>query len=303
MDIDQGESTVDPILIGRTWHFEDGSTLPLVSGGDGPEGEGEGDAGEGGDSGQAGEEDNFLPDGSLGGDFLQRVPEEHREILKPYVGQWDAGVTRRFQSIHSEYEPYKQFKENGISADVLQQGVTLVDLLNNNPNYLFQLLKQELGDEQGSGEPPQSGQNEELQGLPPELLDRFNNNENALKGLVDYLVNQEQAQKEAAEDQALADLLTSLHTEYGNFDDGFVVGRIAQGMTPDDAIKEWNSVLQAALSDQDKSGNGPGASAPPVLRGGGRSLPLGGTDVKKASNKDVTDLVTNVLQQANASGR
>jgi hypothetical protein len=297
-DIDQGVSTVDePTLIGRTWHFSDGTTLPLVSGGDGPEGaEGEGD--EGGDGGQ-GSEDSFSDD-SLGGSFLQRVPEDHRSLLEPYVKQWDAGVTRRFQDIHSRYEPYKQFIEQNIAPDQILDGIQLFNLIENNPQYVYEQLAKALGSEQGSGEqPPQGNSDESLQGLPPELAAQIQRQQTALEGLTKFIMQQQEQAKIEAENQALDNYLAQMHEEYGDFNEDFVVAQIARGVDPDKAVKSWMDAVQAAVEARDKQGNGAGAFAPPVLGGGGRALPLNGTDVKKASSKDVTDMVSNILAQAN----
>src|SRR3954470_14938959 len=66
----------------------------------------------GGGSGGSGTEESSDSQGSVYeySDFaqgiLKDVPDEHKEILQPYLTKWDSGVQRRFQDLHNQYKPY-----------------------------------------------------------------------------------------------------------------------------------------------------------------------------------------------------
>jgi hypothetical protein len=109
---------------------------------------------------------------SLAGDFLKNVDPAHKIILEPYVKQWDAGVTKKFQDLHSQYAPYKDLGD----PETLQQAIGLYQALNSDPQAFFEAMQEAFDEgqagEQGTGivdgELP-----EEFQGLPPAFVEQF----------------------------------------------------------------------------------------------------------------------------------
>ena len=75
---------------------------------------------------------------SLSSDFLANVPESDRAVVSRYIKDWDSGVTKKFQEIHGQYEPYKQLGD----VDKLRQAVEVYDLLDNSPEIIYETLKQ-----------------------------------------------------------------------------------------------------------------------------------------------------------------
>ena len=65
---------------------------------------------------------------TLGSDFLKSVPEEQRGALEPFVKQWDAGVTRRFQELQSQYAPYRSLLDSGVDPTDVQNALQIYTL-------------------------------------------------------------------------------------------------------------------------------------------------------------------------------
>lgn len=72
--------------------------------------------------------------------ILEAVPEELREALKPKLQEWDKGVQTRFQKIHQEYEPYKQFKEQGLDPTELVRSYQIRQQIDQDPVGFFTRL-------------------------------------------------------------------------------------------------------------------------------------------------------------------
>jgi hypothetical protein len=62
------------------------------------------------------------PAASPWAEYLEPLPESVRPLVEPAFKEWDAQVTKRFQSLHSEYEPYKQIIDD-YEPDALAQAV------------------------------------------------------------------------------------------------------------------------------------------------------------------------------------
>ena len=124
---------------------------------------------------------------SLGNAFLERVPPEDRPIVEPYVKQWDAGVTRRFQALHSTYDPYREFVESQVDPTQMQNALQLYELLDTNPQQLYLLLQQEAqangwGQQQGQpGSQIEGQQNDAFQGLPPQVVEQITTQQQQLE--------------------------------------------------------------------------------------------------------------------------
>ena len=233
------------------------------------------------------EEDYALANG-----FLKNVPEEHRSILAPYVKQWDAGVQRRFQEIHSQYAPYQELGD----PEELMQAAELYQVLQNEPERLYQALRQAgIGAEEA--EEAVYGDDDEAGGgqfsLPPEFQQRIDRMESALTNIAQQFLSQQQQSQQYQEDEALDSYLNNLRTEFGDFDEEFVLSRMYAGESGEQAVQAWNEKIQEVLNQN----GGSQKHLPPVLGGGG-STPIEGQDVRKLPSKEVRNLITQVLTQA-----
>jgi hypothetical protein len=238
---------------------------------------------------------------SIGTDFLKNVPDSDRAVVSRYIKDWDAGVTKRFQEIHSQYEPYKQLGD----VDKLQQAVEIYDLLDNTPEVLYETLKQHFGEvpqqqvmNQQTAPVQQQQPNPQLQqALEPfltPLQQKIEEQHGMMEKMAQVILQGNQRDQEAAEDRALDQYMQELETKYGKFDQRAILMGLYEGKDGDQAVKEWrDSLTQYTQPSQPQN-------IPPPLSGG--SVPDDMVDVGTMSDKDVRALTANVfaaLQQPN----
>jgi hypothetical protein len=238
---------------------------------------------------------------SLGSDFLKNIPDNERPIVEKYVKDWDAGVTKKFQEIHGQYEPYKQFG----SVEDVQQAIELMQLLENDPAFVKAQIEEYLASQPGGNQ--QNQQTQQIQTPPtqqvqtnPQLeqalqpfLKPLQEENQKLQGYVEKiaqaLYNQDQSSKEAQEDAALDAVLRDLETTHGKFDVDAVLYRMYQnGGDTEKAWKDWHDSIQAYIPQQQSS------NLPPVFSG--EAISSEPVDVGNMPNKDIVSLVAGIME-------
>lgn len=223
-------------------------------------------------------------------EFLEPIPQELHEKVTPILQKWDQGVQQMVQKVHSEYEPFKQFKEAGIDPSRLEFGARLVQAIEENPQMVYEALGQHYqlgGNPQGSNN---SGQgHEEPPGEEDPYAARFKEIERQNEIMAQILLEQRKAQEQAEEDARLEEELGSLRKKFGNYDEEYVLSLMQRGATGEQAVQKWfEKIEEAAKSRVPK----------PLIMGGGGGIPNQSTDPRKLSSKDTNALVAQMLQQA-----
>lgn len=85
------------------------------------------------------------------GELLGALPGGLHGIVKPHLARWDQGVQQRFQQVQSQYAPYKQFLDGGISAEEIQQARNLMQLVATQPRQFYDRMTEYYKDEWGLG--------------------------------------------------------------------------------------------------------------------------------------------------------
>lgn len=253
----------------------------------------------GGSEGSAGGPDGGYTGGSTGNEsqgnpawneFLQVVPQELHSQVTPVLQKWDQGVNERFNKVHSEYEPYKPFKDAGIPPEDLQFAVNLMNSLTEDPQTVYKAIGEfyklntpEPGSNSGQG---QSG--------PPTEQDdpyssRFSEIERQNQILAQHFIQQREAQENAQADYELDSELASLRQKYGDYDERYVLALMQNGMGGDEAVQQFQSfVTNEAAKYRPK----------PLIMGGGGGLPGQRTDPKKMSDAETKNYVAQILAAA-----
>jgi hypothetical protein len=251
-----------------------------------------------------GDSDGGQASDSLASGFLSQVPDSERPIVEKYVQDWDANVTRKFQEIHGQYEPYKQLGE----LEDLQTALEVYRMLDSDPEYIYDKLAEHLGKTQpqvgpnplnqqqpGSqnfgGTLPQNQGNQQVQ-LPPQLQQQFEQQQAMLTKLAEIVVGQQKSSQQEQEDKALDNYMAELHSKYGDFDDRYVLVELYNGKDGDSAVKAFQETLTKYGA---KSFNGP--PPPPGLAGG--NVPSNAQSVADLDSKDVKSLVANIMESVN----
>lgn len=236
-------------------------------------------------------------DESLANPFLSNIPEQDREVVAKYIKDWDAGVTRKFQEIHSQYEPYKQL---GVPVEDLQAAYNVYQQLNSDPKGFYEALADALSDEleQGPSGTPQK-QNPAYEGLPPEFQAEFQQTRKAVEAMAQFILDQQNQTKQQQEDEELDNYLSQLKEKHGDFDEEFVLTKMyTSNMDGEQAIQAWKTAMQNYVNQvggvQEKK-NG----FKPLNSNGGGAVPT--DDSKKVtdlSRKETKNLVAQLMQQS-----
>jgi hypothetical protein len=226
-------------------------------------------------------------DSGLANDFLARVPEADREVVGRYVKDWDAGVTRRFQDIYSRFEPYQQLGD----YETLMQYKAVYDYLKDNPQAVYKTLHETFGQQQ-----PTEESADEYGELPPAVVDRLkmmDQQGQLLQALAERVIGMNNANQEAQEDADLDRYMNWLSSQYGSFDEDYVLAKMQTGMDGVKAVEEF----------QQKYGGQQQRQPFTVLSGGGAVGQQGNFNPAKASSQDVKTVVSEMLRFAQEQGR
>lgn len=85
-------------------------------------------------------------------EYLSKIPEGFRGVVEPIFKEWDAGVNRRFEQVHSKYEPYKFLAERQENPDDIRQAMEIQRLLVEDPKRVYEALAEHFGSTPGQGQ-------------------------------------------------------------------------------------------------------------------------------------------------------
>jgi hypothetical protein len=288
----------DPIQIGREWHFSDGTILPVVSGGaDDSEGDlfGGDDGGNGDDSGLFYFGNPNATPQDLSSPFLKNVAEANRPIIAKYLKDIQGGVTKRFQSIHDQYAPFK-----GLDPEETQLAMQFFSLANEDPEKVIEALLQAVPDLQpkyrgGSPVPPvgnEDGFNNPWadDGVPDAFAKEHLQLREIVGALAEQFMGSQTASQEAAEDAELDSVLNDLHENFGDFNEELVLLKIANGMEPASAVQAWQGEMQQFIDNRRSP------RIPPPVSGGNGSIASGGVDPSKLGDAERKAYIAKTLE-------
>jgi hypothetical protein len=248
-------------------------------------------------------EDNGLtePQGTGGGstginpswqEYLNEVPQEFHEKIIPAFQKWDTGVQKRFDQVHQTYEPWKPIVDAGIDAETAQFALQLLNSINEDPKTVWEAIGNYhnfMGSAGGQGQvEPQQTEEDPYSG-------RFSELERQNQIMAAHLLKTQQREAEAQAEAQLDQELNQMRDKYkaqGAFDERFVLALMSSGMETEQAVQEFYSHRDNLLQQYGQK---------PLIMGTGGGVPqFNNTDVRKLSNGQTKDLVTQMLQQAAA---
>lgn len=243
--------------------------------------------------------------------ILDVLPEELHGLIKPQLAEWDKGINQKFQEIHSKYDPYKQYLENKVDPELIEQGLYLIQEFNNNPADIVKQAIEAFGldfVEKAAIEAQQKAQ----QTQPDSYWDADDDDTTQVditqhpqfKALADQVQKftetaAQQQEREASEKAAkeFEQYLGKLEQDNGAFDKMYVSALISQGMDGEQAVKQYHDTVNQAAAKL--AGNGQQQAAPPVVMGGygttGSGLPDQPVQFGSMKNNDLNDLVAQIL--------
>jgi len=237
------------------------------------------------------------PQENLSAEFIKGVEEGDRAIVEKYIKNWDGEVTKRFQSIHDQYRPYKEI---GLDAETLRNAAYLYSQLDTDPVTMYKNIHRALK-ETGMWEDPDQEEQQsvggrqdplpEYEGIPKEFLDKFEQSQRELAELREMTQGFIGSQQEAQEMQMLDGVLEQMHNVAGDFDEEWILTRLARGSSPQEALNEYAEFVERLSSRQRKP-------APNVFGGSG-GVPAGQVDSSKMKTpQDRRAFIAAALEQS-----
>lgn len=258
-------------------------------------------------------------------EILSVLPESLHSVVTPKLQEWDQGVQQKLTDVRSQYDPYKELVDNNVSMDQVQQALMLALTLEQDPERVVEQAIEHFGIEkykaqaQQQVQPPVSVPDEDEDDLDMSNMtfEQMQNNPalkpffDKQKELEDWVNSQREAEENRTAESQLEDYLKGLHEnpDYGEFNDLFVTALMSNGVSAEDAIKQYhetvNQAAQALTQAQDPnqtqqnigSGNN---QQPPVVMGSagnvGSGLPNNEIQFGKLSNSETNDMVMKILQ-------
>lgn len=168
--------------------------------------------------------------------ILSGIPESDRATVGKYLKDWDGNVTKKFQSIHDEYKPYKELGD----PEALKEAMYYRSMLQDDPANFVQMLQEALKETGMSDDPvqqvePTSGDG----GIAPEIEARFARMEKMMEGAFGQFQQFSSSYAEQQQEAQLDKLLSDMHSKHGQFDDDWVLLQIERGAKPEEAIGAW----------------------------------------------------------------
>jgi vacuolar-type H+-ATPase subunit I/STV1 len=228
---------------------------------------------------------------SFSSPFLAGIPDTDRPVVEKYIKDWDGQVTKKFQSIHDEYKPYKEL---GVDPDTIKQLVSFVEWIESEPQEVIKFLTESYPDMDTNDTPPVGTTPPDLEfgDLDPKVAEYIKGLQGEL-GEVKSFINETKSQQEERQQIELLDnTLKEMHTKHGDFDDDYILAQLANGHSPDKAIEKYNELIQKVSS--------PARKPPPTVLTGG-SVPSGQVDLSSLKNRTSrVDLVSKILEAGQA---
>lgn len=241
-------------------------------------------------------------------DFLSAFPQGMHDSIKPHLAKWDQGVNARIEQVHSEYAAWKPFRDQGITPEILQQGLSIYNAVNDDPRKVYDLLGQTFGYANAAQMMQQAGQGQQVpQQLQPEPTAEYqfgqqqaqlppDPNLARLESMVELqgniLLAQRNAEIERQQEQLLDKELADLKGKIGEYDETFVLSYMQAGMSAEQAGAKWQEFRNGVLTQANRP------AAPTTISGAG-PLPSNAIDPSKLGTSDTRKLVADMMRATN----
>lgn len=243
-------------------------------------------------------------------EILDSLPESLHSQVIPTLKKWDEGVQKKINDLHTTYDPYKNFIENNVPTDYIEQAIVLMDSFNENPEEVvakavehYNLdwaqkaeLEKQLKEAERVNRSSNDDDDDDLVDLEED--ERFLEVQKTTKELAEWRKAQEEEREAAKEQKEYEDLMSDLHEKHGEFDDTVVTALLASGMDGEKAVKRYEEIVNQAAAKISNQG----VPTPPKVLGGngssGSGIPHNDISFGKMKQSDVNAVVAEMLSKA-----
>lgn len=242
-------------------------------------------------------------------ELLNDVPEDLHPLLKPKLEEWERNYAAKLQGTVEQYQGYDAYKplvENEVPIENIQKALWLAHQLDQNPEEIIgEAIKAFNLDYVKASESAVGNQPDDEEDFDMTDLSGLENHPafKAIKEKAELVEQQLRQRQESDEEEvALNELqqelarLHQVHDEQGGFDDLYVTALMAQGVSPEDAVKSFNDTVNARA--QALAGAVP-VETPPVVMGGdgssGSGVPSQHVKMGDLGKGDLNQMVLDLL--------
>ena len=214
------------------------------------------------------------------------------QLIQPELSQWDQGVNKRFETISSQYAPYKDLG----SPEELANYKQIIEQMDSNPEAIYEALGTFLEE---NGRMPSKQEAQELAddideyGEDPSYDPRIDQLAQGQEQIREFLEYQQEMEVQAQAEYELADEMNAIQQErgYSQEDMAEVIRQAAFLSSQSDNIVPLSVAADQfdALRERILTTPRPGDSAP-------RLLPTSGGTPSSAMNKSMGELSRNETQ-------
>lgn len=242
---------------------------------------------------------------SLADGFLKDVDPNDRPYVERYVKDWDGRVTRKFQSIHEQYAPYKDLGD----AEELRNIQYLASRFDTDPigtlNTIVETYQRMGIDMSGFAYNGGNGSEEEEEYEEPSSeasttwapsQEEWDQMKQFMLGLGSSVLEDRKATQAEKDKKEFDGYLRELHDEHGDFDDEWVTNQIARNVDPVEAVKAFNQMIESRVNSRTNK------LAPNIFGGGGTPGQVKDVDVSKLSKEDRRAYIAAQIARGNGMG-
>lgn len=229
--------------------------------------------------------------------LLGKLPEQYRQAILPELKTWDQNYDSGIQKVHSQYEPWKAFADNGVEPDEVNNAMLVWQAMNDDPQKFIKTVMDyyQFSPDGGQGQNPQQPQDENSDdGIPYDVAQdpRFQQMEQMVQLLSQNAMTQYESQTAAQVENEVAQMFTDAQQRHGEFDEAYVAQllMVNEDMDIDTAIQMQRERDQQIVQNY----RSPGQNAP-VLMGGGGGVPSQQTRVSGLSDSQRRNLIVQTL--------
>lgn len=232
---------------------------------------------------------------------LNLLPENFHSVVTPHFTEWDQAANKRIESIKSQYKDFEPFLEHGIGPEDLTAGIRLTNLLNENPQAVYDALAQQLGVQQQTTpeEVESTGEETPEYTLPPDYAKL----QQGVELMAQRMLDAENKQKEAEANAQLDAELKAVEAKHGKLNQNLFMPflnnavnnnpKITVAQAADQFVELQNQIIQNAQAAQPYAPNLLGTTS-----GGGAGLPSNEIDPTKLNDTQTKALVVEMLRAA-----
>ena len=177
---------------------------------------------------------------------MNSLPEEEKDILAKYTSDWASHFDQQKNELESKYALYADLGD----PEEIKLAKTIYQNVLEQPEKVLEILQAELNQKKEA----EAKKEAPFAELPPEFASEFKKLQETVLPVVGYVTEQQKREQEAANIQAIDNLLADLTAKHGEYDKEYVLGQMIAGKTPDQAIEAYkafeNRVKASANKDR-----------------------------------------------------